>query len=363
MNKKAGIVTFHNALNYGAMLQSYALQQFLLQNHIDNEIIDYQCDFMNKNYKSLIKIVKGARIKSFVGSLLKLKNKKESLRLSKEFQNRFLICSPSVTRNTLSGIVDKYIFFIAGSDQVWSPTCVGFDKTYFLDFAKSEQKYSYAASFGTNTIPNDKIAEYKVLLSDFQHHSVREQSGAELVAEITGRKADVNVDPTLLLTTEEWDKITVKPLINKPYIFLFNVLKPKKMIEYAVQLGKEKNMPVYYLNDKHLPISGINYLKPASPNEFVSLIKNAEYVVTNSFHGSVFSIIFHKELIMELDTETKRNTRSEELLNSLGIKNREIGEGLAVDPDAPIDWKYADAILDKQRNSARKYLCSVKKDC
>lgn len=201
------------------------------------------------------------------------------------------------------------------------------------------------------------------MLSDFQHHSVREQSGAELVAEITGRKADVNVDPTLLLTTEEWDKITVKPLINKPYIFLFNVLKPKKMIEYAVQLGKEKNMPVYYLNDKHLPISGINYLKPASPNEFVSLIKNAEYVVTNSFHGSVFSIIFHKELIMELNTETKRNTRSEELLNSLGIKNREIGEGLAVDPDAPIDWKYADAILDKQRNSARKYLCSVKKDC
>lgn len=363
MNKKAGIVTFHNALSYGAILQSYALQQFLFQNNIDNEIIDYQCEYMNKHYKKLIRVVKGMRLKSFVGSLLQLKNKKNSLCLSKEFQNNFLKCSKPVTRNTLNNISDDYSFFIAGSDQVWSPTCVGFDKTYFLDFAKSEQKYSYAASFGTTAIPDDKIAEYKVLLSDFQHYSVREQSGAELVHDITGKNAEVNIDPTLLLTAKEWDKITVKAPINGPYIFLFNVLKPKKMIEYAIKLGKEKNMPVYYLNDKHLPINGINYLKPASHNEFVSLIKNAEYVVTNSFHGSAFSIIYHKKLIMELNTTTKRNIRSEELLKSLNITNREIGEGLTLDPDAPIDWEYADKILSEQRNSTRKYLCSIKKDC
>lgn len=162
----------------------------------------------------------------------------------------------------------------------------------------------------------------------------------------------------MLLDSNEWDKIVGERLIEDKYIFVFSVLKPKKMIEYAVKLGKEKNLPVYYLNDKHLPIKGIKYVKPVAADGFVNLIKNAEYVVTNSFHGSAFSIIYHKNLVMELDTETKRNIRSEELLKQLSITNREIADTLTVEPDKTIDWDKVDDVLNQSRAKAKEYLYS-----
>lgn len=361
MSKKAGIVTFHNALSYGAVLQSYALQQFLFKNKIDNEIVDYKCEYMDKRYKSLIHTVKGHRLKSFIGSLIKLKNKRKSLKLSEIFRKKYLVMSKNITRDKIHSIADDYSFFIAGSDQVWSPDCVGFDKTYFLDFAKSSQKYSYAASFGTSKIPEDKVDEYKRLLCDFNSYSVREESGKEIINSLLNKEAQVNIDPTLLLTPEEWDKLTTEINIKEPYIFLFNVLKPKQMIDYAIKLSKEKNMPVYYLNDKHIPIKGIKYIEPVSADKFVSLIKNAEYVVTNSFHGSVFSILYHKKLIMELDTATKRNTRSEELLKLLGIENAEINTK-GFDPEAKTDWNKVDYIIEQQRQLSHSYLSGIIKE-
>ena len=360
MDKKTGILTFHSALSYGAALQSYALQQFLFSCGVDNEIVDYRCEFMEKNYKSLIKIVKGKELKSFVGSLVKMPNKKKSLKLSKSFQDRFMKKSKPVTRDNIECIRDNYKLFISGSDQVWSPTCVGFDKTYFLDFAKPEQKYSYAASFGTSEISDEYKAEFSRLLGDFRYCSVREESGKNIVKSLTGKDATVNIDPTLLLKAKHWDKIAGEPLIKGKYIFLFNVLKPVKMIEYAVKLGKEKNLPVYYLNDKHLPINGINYVKPVAADGFVNLIKNAEYVVTNSFHASAFSIIYHKKFVMELDTETKRNNRSEELLKQLGIENREIKDGLTPQPDGVIDWQKVDDCIEIFRKKSEEYILKLK---
>lgn len=360
MSKKAGIVTFHNALSYGAALQSYALQQFLLKNGIDNEIIDYNCDYINKNYKKLIRIVKGKRLKSFVGSLIQFGNKRKSLALSDKFRKKYLTTSNPVTRKEILNISDDYSFFISGSDQVWSPDCAGFDTTYFLDFAKQGQKYSYAASFGTTNIPDSKKEAYTNLLSDFSYYSVREQSGVQLVKKLAGKDSQVNIDPTLLLTSEDWDKITPESKIEKPYIFLFNVLKPKRMIDYAVQLGEKKNIPVYYLNDKHIPIKGIKYINPVSADEFVGIIKNAEYVVTNSFHGTAFSALYHKKLIVELDTATTRNTRSEELLKKLGISNREITDNIFPEPDKFIDWERVDNALENERKASRKYISEIK---
>ena len=360
MDKKVGILTFHSALSYGAALQSYALQQFLFDCGIDNEIIDYRCDYMEKNYKRLIRIAKGKELKSFVGCVVKMPNKIKSLKLSKGFQDRFMKKSKPVARENIGSIRDDYKIFISGSDQVWSPTCVGFDKTYFLDFAKPEQKFSYAASLGTAQIPKELHSEYKELLSDFRYRSVREESGKKVVESITGKEAHVNVDPTLLLTSEQWDKIAGERIIKEKYIFLFSVLKPKKMIEYAVKLGKEKNLPVYYLNDKHLPIKGIKYVKPVGADGFVNLIKNAEYVVSNSFHASAFSVIYHKKLVMELDTEATRNIRSEELLKKLSINDREIKEGLTVNPDAKVDWDKVDEILAQNSEETKEYLGLLK---
>lgn len=362
--KKVGIITFHNALSYGAALQSCATQQFLNKLGIDNEIIDYQCDYINKRYKKIVTIDKRNIPKSFIGSVLKAKNKKKNLRLSEEFRKKHMKLSTACTKTTIKNITDDYSFFVTGSDQVFSPTCAGFDTTYLLDFAKPEQKYSYSASFGTAVLPEEKKSAYKALLDDFGKISVREKSGAEIVKDTTGKSAEVNVDPTLLLKSEEWDKFSGnKELINTPYILVFSVQKPRRIVEYAIKLGKEKNIPVYYLNDMHFPKKdGLNYLSPVSPFGFVSLIKNAEYVVTNSFHATAFSIIYHKNLVVEYETLGRRNNRSEELLNMVGITDRELTKGWHINPDSYIDWEKVDSILEVERKKSEKYFLGIKAD-
>ncbi len=359
--KKVGIITFHNALSYGAALQSYALQKFLDANGVDNDIIDYECDYINKRYKKLLNIDKRNIPKSLAGSVLRAGNKKLNLKLSREFRQKHMRLSPSYNKSTIASCADKYSGFISGSDQVWSPTCAGFDTAYLLDFAKPGQKFSYAASFGVPVIPKEKEPEYKKLLKDFSLISLREQSGEDIVKSVTDKETCVNIDPTLLLKSSQWDKLACNIELKKPYILLFGVLKPKNMVQYAVKLGKEKNLPVYNLTDLHFPkIDGINYIKPVSPDMFIGLIKNAEYVVTNSFHGSAFSIIYHKKFVMELDSYSKRNTRSEELLKMLGIENKEITKDCSPDPDLPVDWVKADEILEAEREKSRLYVRKIK---
>lgn len=359
--KKAGIMTFHSALSYGAVLQSYALQQFLKLNGIENHIIDYKCDYIADRYKKLITIDKRNIPKSFVGSVLKAGNKSKSLKLFDAFRKQYMQLSTPCNTENISDISNKYSAFVAGSDQVWSPTCVGFDKRYFLDFAKDEQKFSYAASFGIKELPAEKENEYKALLSGFQGFSVREESGAKIVKSLLNKEARVNVDPTLLLKREQWDKIAVEPQIKTPYIFLFNVLKPKRLIDYAIKLGKEKNMPVYYLNDMHFPKKqGLEYLNPVSPNEFIGLIKNAEYVITNSFHANVFSLIYKRKFAMEFETCSKRNNRSEELLKKFAIEEKEITQAMSPKPDAQVNWDFVEKILEEERGKSREYILSVK---
>ena len=360
--KKAGIVTFHNALSYGAALQSYALQQFLNKNGIANDIIDYECDYINSKYKKIISIEKNNIPKSLISSLLRAGNKSKSLKLSAAFRKKYLSLSKNCTRQSVDSLADEYSVFISGSDQVWSPTCAGFDKTYLLDFAKSGQKYSYAASFGTKVVPNEKKAEYIKLLSDFSAISVREMSGSDIVSDLTGKQSQVNVDPTILLNRNDWDKVADNNVEPKDkYVFVFSVQKPKKLVDYAIKLGKEKGLKVYYLNDMHInKREGLEYLSPVGPDGFVGLIKNAEYVVTNSFHASVFSLIYHKQLIMEFESLGKRNNRSEELLARLGISGIEIADGKNPDPDMDIDWNRVERVFDEERKRSASYVLKIK---
>ncbi|MGN0632890.1 MAG: polysaccharide pyruvyl transferase family protein [Oscillospiraceae bacterium] len=360
---KVGIVTFHNALSYGAALQSYALQQFTESCGMDAEILDYECDYIEKKYKRLITIDKNAPLKSLIGSVLKAKNKKRSIALLSEFRQKHMKLSRHCKRDELSDFAYKYTLFLSGSDQVFSPTCAGFDTTYLLDFARPEQKYSYAASFGTSKIPEEKKPQYKQLLSEFERISVREESGVGVVRELTDKTPLIHVDPTLLLQSSQWDKILTEPKITEPYILVFNVLKPLNLVRCALEQGKKTGCTVYYLAEKRFPsIKGVKFLPAVSPEQFIGLIKNAEYVYTNSFHGGVFSILYHKKFVMELDTVQSRNIRSEELLKKLNIEGREITQTFTPDPDTPVNWETVDNILDTERRRAQEYLLKIKNE-
>ncbi len=365
-NKKIGILTFHQALSYGAKLQAYALQNFLNEHGIDNEIVDYTCDFMYTHYIRPIRVEENKMVKQFIRSFLMLRQSSLDRKKSVEFREKYMKLSRPYTEKNIADSSNYYDAFISGSDQVWSPVCVGFDPVYFLNFAKPEQKYSYAASIGEKTLPEDKKAAYKELLSDFQRYSVREGSATEIIKELNGRDAQVHIDPTLLLSAEQWDKIAVpcsQIPETEPYILLFNVKKPSRLFEYAIDLGKKTGLKVYYLQkDRLRKVKGVTYLDPVMANEFVGLIKNAKYVVTNSFHGTAFSIIYKKDFAIELDVEKGRNIRSEELLHDLGIYGREITKTENPDPSTPVDWDYVDERLAYHRKNSSDYIKSIISD-
>lgn len=360
---KVGIVTFHNALSYGAALQSYALQQFIQNCGMEAEILDYECDYIEKNYKRILKINEKHPIKSLLGSVLKAPNKRRGIRMSAQFRENYMKLSEHCYKKDLPELAGQYTLFITGSDQVFSPTCAGFDTTYLLDFAVPDQKYAYAASFGTAKIPEEKKTQYRQLLSQFRGISVREESGKSIVEELIAKTPLVHVDPTLLLKNSQWDEVSEQPQITGRYILLFNVLSPRNLVKRALELGKKTGYPIYYLTEQRFPrLKNVYYLPAVSPSQFIGLIKNAEYVYTNSFHGCVFSILYHKKFVTELDTVQSRNIRSEELLAKLNITGREITQTMHPNPDMPIDWQTVDAILDDERNKARVYINKIKSE-
>ena len=358
MKKKIGILTFHRALSYGAMLQAYALQNFMLSLGIDNEIVDYNCKYMVDHYQKNFRVIQGNPIKGFLWNLMTLNGIKKERKTRDAFVKDHLILSKSYTADNIGCAKDDYCAFITGSDQVFSPTCVGFDPVYFLTFAKPEQKYSYAASIATKTIPENIKDEFRNRISDFQKYSLREQSGAEIVKDMTGKDAFVNIDPTLLLTKESWDKLATD-VLSEPYIFLFTVHKPKNLINYALKLSRKTGLKVIYLNKlKSIKDKNLEYMDPVTADKFVGLIKNASYVCTNSFHGTAFSVIYHKKFIVETETCKGRNIRSEELLNHLGL-SKCIMNAKDSDINADSDWDYVDEKLKEEREKSKDYLLSI----
>lgn len=370
MKKPIGIITFHRAINYGAILQTYALHKTLDNLGVDNQVIDYYCDFIEKFYipknHSAIKRKGQKKYKYLIKRILVSGTINKKRKSFYKFGEKYLnLSKPYKTYEELKNANNDFSAFITGSDQVFSPTCAGFDKAYFLSFANHD-KYSYAASFGGNQLPEDKKEEYRKRFSDFTRFSVREAYGADILKEFS-KDAVVSLDPTLLLDFDEWNKIA-EPIKEEKYILIFNVNHPITNIEFAKKLGKEKGCKVIFISDSFLnKIDGVEKRAAVSPGEFLSYIKNAEYVVTNSFHGTVFSIIFGKKFFVELNStasgKIKRNHRAEGVMNILGIKNREIVDCQNSHIDDEIDYNFVKEAIKKERNNSIGYLkeiCGIK---
>lgn len=360
MKGKIGILTFHRALSYGALLQAYALQTKLFSLGIDNEIVDYSCDYMVKHYQRLFRPMKGNPLKGFVLNLLTANGIRKERKTRDRFVQRYMKLSQPYDAHSVAQAAQQYDVLITGSDQVWSPRCVGFDPVYFLDFAAPQQRYSYAASIAVNTLPEELKDAYRRRLKDFSALSLREQSGAELVEQVVGRDdAQVHIDPTLLLKKEQWDELAPGRLVDGPYIFLFTVNKPKTIIDQALALSRKTGMPVIYLNKRHTRIEKeIRYMDAVEADQFVSLVKHASYVCTNSFHGTAFSVIYHKQFMVESETASGRNIRSEELLSRIGLSER-IFSGDIFAIDAQSDWEAVDACIGAERKRAEEYLLHI----
>lgn len=357
--KKTAIITFHRAMNCGAMLQAYALQQILSTKYY-TDILDYRCEEIEYvyGYKRTLK----ERVKDVARWILRYRRMKATQLCKKrfiEFSKQYFISSRAYRKTTICEADAEYDVFVAGSDQIWNLKLTGHDWTYFLDFAPPSKRYSYAASFGSLMLAGEDKERARAEFSKFNSLLVREKSGTEILkglgCDITCGK--VVSDPVFLLNKQEW--INKLNLTKNPngYIFIYVVARQTNSMEFARKMAQKTGKPVYYISlypsecDK-----SFKQVVPAGPVEFLEYILNADLVITTSFHAMAFSLIFNTSFVYELDKRAENaNERLENLAKIFSVEDREL-----VDLDHEItndlDWDRINGIIAEYSQTSKDIL-------
>lgn len=320
---KIGILTMHKVVNYGSALQAYALQHFLRNQGFENEIIDYV--FTNKPHG----------IKNWIRYLIKCDFLKD-LKFRKFWNENYILSTYSFLRKEeITEEKCKYDIYMTGSDQVWNPNHKGCERTFMFDFIKSPfaKKISYASSFSTSIIPEDYRKDYSKLLSKYSFVSVRESNALNLIKELTGKNASLVCDPTFLLDKNAWEvlRIQSKIKIQEPYV-LFYILtyayNPYPEIENIIQKIQKQfeGRKFIFLNGKISDRRRANsiVLNNITPNDFISLIERAEFIVTTSFHGTAFAVNFRKPFYSIIQSDLALDDRMYSFLDKIGLQKRAI---------------------------------------
>ena len=382
MNKKVGIVSCYFKNNYGSMLQAYATQYVLDKWNIENETInvDENIDFCNGKKKYYIsQITNIPFIKSKLG-MIKLKfDKKVNKELGKniairdekykEFKSNYKLTKPFHTYKELTEQCKNYSTVLVGSDQLWLPVNVVADY-YTLNWVPDNvNKISLATSFGVSTVPDKYKESYKKFLNRIDNISVRESAGVKLVSELSNKEATLVCDPTLLLTKQEWMEIQQEErIIKDKYIlcyFLGNNIEHRK---FAERLKEKTGYKIVSLNhaDEYVKYSDIfadETPYDIGPAEWINLIRNAEYVCTDSFHGTVFSLInntkfFTFERYSNKNSKVSTNSRIYSLLEIVNLKERILSGTENVDDVLKynIDFDKVNTKLADFRNESKAFL-------
>lgn len=319
---KAGVITFHSAHNFGASLQTWALQRVLKDNNIEASVINYHPSIIDDLYNPL-KGKEGIR-KSLATMKLKRKNPNSLIRYKNytDFINiQFDLIGDYSTYEELEQADLDLDAYIVGSDQVWNSEHIGgFDPAYFLKFAKpGKRKIAYAASIGKDyilPIYHDRIKE---CLKSFTSISVREESAVKAVKDLVKREVDVVLDPTLLIPREAYEEIKRVPEINEKYIFVYMMENNPDVIAFANRMSQATGLPIVQRRPNKIFKNEIATCYTQGPGEFLGWIENAEYVITNSFHGTVFSMIYETPFVSMLHSNT--GSRTIDLLKSLNMES------------------------------------------
>ena len=346
--KKVGILTINDDENYGNRLQNYAVQKKLEDNDM---LIETICNQRNNiGLKSIIK-----KIKKCIKKVINIK-KFGRYNQFMEFNKNIKYSNIHIDANHIPNkLAEKYDYFITGSDQVWNPNFGRMSDIDFLTFAPKEKRNSFSASFGISEIPLEMKEYYKQRLEGLNNISVREEAGKKIVEDLTGRKdIQVLVDPTMLLTAEEWDKVSKKPkqLKNDKYILNYflgelSEIRKKEIDRIAI----ENNCEIINILDKNSPFY------QTGPSEFLYLEKNAFLICTDSFHSSVFAILYNRPFIVfdREDSLVSMNSRIETLINKFNLKNRKF-TGRITEENLKHDYTEAYEILEKERKKSDDFL-------
>lgn len=361
---KTFTVTYHHTCNYGAVLQAYSLHKTLLRMKHENTVMEYPD---RGNFYCRMSANPKSAARALYMNWLRFRRKKELLALKRSFrefrQNRMNLSREYATTEQLQQDPPEADCLITGSDQVWK---LAGDSSRlgarFLDFGDEKVKrISYAASIeALNYTPEQKV-QVRNWLSRFDAISLREQSAADYISEITGRQDVVRVmDPVFLQTRQQWLEIAKRPRIQGPYILCYQVQSNKRMQEVADRLKKQTGYPVVAICNSEIRHIRADYsLHDVSPEEFLGLYNGAAVVVSASFHGTAFGLLFGKPTY-GLIRSTHAN-RIREILTLFGLERFCIGKTDPI-PVPQIDEKALEAALDRERAASLAYLETYLKD-
>lgn len=373
---KAGTITIHNSPSYGASLQSFALWKFITLQGVDCEIIDlhrpYQKDYVpSQEYKPYSiqnnKPSFKAKVKCLIRKLFAVERYFYT-DLSKQrfdkFNSSVKYSRPYLGIDDLYQNPPEYDLYITGSDQVWNPFQPYCLEPYFLTFApKGKRCISYAASIGISELPENVAADFKKWIEHYDSIAVREHAAQNILSGITDKKIIRVCDPTFLLSTQQWREIAVFPENEQKYIFVFSLGKNPLLLDYAARLSQESGFQVLVIGKKDKFDNGKSYkiIDDAGPGEFLGYIANAEMVITDSFHGTAFSIIIEaNNFFTYISPDSKRGSRITDLLDTLDLKEHLLDTSLSTSfselNGKKIDRDKTKGLLEKMKEESVTYL-------
>lgn len=372
---KVGIVTIHNAYNYGAALQAFALKEYLrisLGDKAEVDVIDYRTDFLESKKKIHF-------TSDMIGNLIEL----EKIMIYSKLKHRndgfetFMKVNDSLsevckTKKDVEALAEKYDVIISGSDQVWNFKITDGDMTYLLDFPKFNGKLmSYASSLGPFRFYEKNIEDVKKAFERYAYCSCREKDGCEYLTELTGREWTNVCDPTLLLDDKNYLDICndsnvckkIKKLAEDDYVLIYNLNSSDEIFRTAKFFAEKKNLKVYQIFPSARKNKAVDKLiNYATPEELLWLYSKAKFIITNSFHGTCFSVIFKKQFYT-INPAVSKN-RLESMLDSLGISERLVMDIDSYDfeNNSDIDYGSVDVKLKEFRADSVEFLEKALKD-
>lgn len=358
---KIGILTFHCAINYGAVLQAYGLQEYLKSLGHEVFIIDYRPQYLIKPYQvfrwkyeqdsSLT-----SNLKDLVRECLVMPIRIIRKRKFLQFINQHLNLYP------WKADLNDFDAFVFGSDQIWNPQITkGLDEIFFGKFkeARGKKLIAYAASVGAvQNLSQNEFEKLTSCLDVFERVGVREKTLYEKLSAVNNR-VSITIDPVLLAGKEVFHQVAVDVKVARPYLLLFTLGRDEYAVEEAYKIAKQKHLDVIEIISSKESLYNRKIKQTLSPAEFLGYIKMADYVVTSSFHGTVFSILFHKNFNV-IGNGNAHGERIVQLLDSIGLINRFKMHSASEELDvADISYAENEILLSEHVLSSREFLNKI----
>lgn len=357
---KIRLMTFHTPKNYGAVLQAFSLMSYLKKFSSDVKVIDYNTPNLRAKYPLKTK-VRG--IKQFIYWLLTRHTYNSQKRKFEKFdlfvKEKLSLTERYESFSELKNNPPSADIVFTGSDQVFNPSRIEEErKAFYLDFVPNGvKKIAYAASFGVSEIPNDKTEEITEYLKSFNRVAVRENSGVRIMEKLGFNDSAEVLDPVFLNDAEFWRK-NAKPYYKRPedYVFYYRLMNSKESDGAAFNLAREKGLKLVVMTDGLLKKRADTVLRDVGPEEFLFLLDNAKYVVTDSFHGVAFSLIFKKQFILS-DANALTNDRALNLMRMFGIEKQAYAP--TYDPEKELDYNEIELKIASYIEFSKKYIANA----